>query len=197
LGLAADRSKNGSVFPSDGAPRRHVSPPVFLQGLEATRTRRRNCSSFAASQRSSNTLTRGELTKSLPLRKSEWSSMPKSPSPVLSRSWPLSARYTLASRIPHTVCSISTRPMSSSADGLSRERPSRKQGHASRRRRFIAASCSPSPNRLPYASSLRSVLQRPSRRQARTLSTRLQGAITATRAAAHSARGQISAPARL
>jgi hypothetical protein len=60
---------------------------LFLQGLEAMHPPT-NCSSSPISA-SSNTPTRGELT-SRRCARANGSSMPKSPSPVLSRSWPIS-----------------------------------------------------------------------------------------------------------
>src|SRR5437870_1310981 len=72
-----------------------------------------NCSSSPISA-SSNTPTRGELTSRRCARANGWS-MPKSPSPVLCRSWPISRAIRIASRSPTAVCSISTRPMSVSA----------------------------------------------------------------------------------
>src|SRR2546429_1188128 len=50
-----------------------------------------------------------------PLQKPNGSSMPKNPSPVLSRSWLISRATRIASRLLTAACSILTRPMSVSA----------------------------------------------------------------------------------
>ena len=94
------------------------------------------------------------------------------------------ARYTHRVAIANSrLLDLDATPCQLPLEGLSRERPSQEQGHAARRRRVHAPLPAPRPpDRLPSHPPLRPVRQRPSRRQARTLSTGSQCAIAANRA---------------